>query len=217
MLALSCARTPAGVVRVPTRQLLLDLTVAGRVQPNLQYYFALDFDMDPNTGPLPVVGPPWGNGWGTGVITHYVVVRGGQALVFRFRPGTNLLEVEPLGRPFDFRPPTPANPGRVGVTLDLDTLLPPTVQLPSFNFNLIATDTTPLDPQFPGPKLVDAFGRSGNQFVTLPLQLNRVFRNGDLDPPVELPNDVLRAPELTVAPGASDLDIVDWHVEVRRQ
>src|SRR5688572_2526371 len=75
-----CARTPSGAVQTPTRQLILDLTVAGRIQPNLQYYLALDLDADQNTGPLPVVGPPWGNGWGTGSITHYVVIRGGQAL-----------------------------------------------------------------------------------------------------------------------------------------
>jgi hypothetical protein len=216
LMAAGCARTPAGAVRAPARQLVLELTVAGRIQSNLQYYLALDLDADPNTGPLPVVGPPWGNGWGTGMITHYVVIRGGQALVFRFRPDTNLLETEPLGRPFDFRPPTPAAPGRVAVTLDLDTLVPPTTELPTFTYNILTTDITPLDPQFPGPKLVDGFGRSGNQFVTLSALQNRVFANGDLSPPVEAPDDVFRAPELAAA-NSPDLDIVDWRVEVRRQ
>jgi hypothetical protein len=216
LLVSGCARTPAGAVRAPARQLVLDLTVAGRIQPNLQYYLALDLGPDPNTGPLPVVGPPWGNGWGTGSITHYVVIRGGQALVFRFRPGTNLLATEPLGRPFDFRPPTPAAPGRVIVTLDLDTLVTPATEVPTFTYNIIATDMTPLDPQFPGPKLVDAFGRSGNQFVTLSALQNRVFANDDLSPPVEPPDDVFRAPDLTAAP-VPDLDIVDWRVEIRRQ
>jgi hypothetical protein len=215
-LAAGCARTPPGAVRVPARQLLLDLTVAGRIQPNLQYYLALDLDVDPNTGPLPVVGPPWGNGWGTGNITHYVIVRGGQALVFRFRPDTNLLEVDPLGRPFDFRPPAPANPGRVGVTLDLDTLVPPTAQLNTFTYNIITTDITPLDPQFPGPKLVDGFGPTGNDFLQLTGLQSRVFTNGELARP-EPPGDVLRVPDRQVVSSASDLDIVDWRVEVRRQ
>lgn len=216
LFAIGCARTPPGAVRVPARQLVLELTVAGRIQPNLQYYLALDLDANPNTGPLPVVGPPWGNGWGTGSITHYVVIRGGQALVFRFVPNTNLLETAPLGRPFDFRPPTPAAPGRLSVTLDLDTLVPPTTELPTFEFNIITTDITPLDPQFPGPKLVDAFGRSGNQFITLSALQNRVFANTDLSPPLEPPDDVFRTPEF-VSANAPDLDIVDWRVEVRRR
>lgn len=216
LLATGCARTPTGAVRAPARQIVLEVTVAGRIQPNLQYYLALDLDADPNTGPLPVIGPPWGNGWGTGSITHYVVIRGGQALVFRVRPNTNLLETEPLGRPFDFRPPTPAAPGRIVVTLDLDTLVTPATELPTFTYNVIATDLTPLDPQFPGPKLVDGFGRSGNQFVTLSALQNRTFANGDLSPPLETPDDAIRAPDLTPA-NAPDLDIADWRVEIRRQ
>jgi hypothetical protein len=75
---------------------------------------------------------------------------------------------------------------------------------------------TPLDPQFPGPKLVDGFGRTGNQFVTIPVTQNRVFANSDLDPPLEPTGDVLRAPDQIIVPSASDLDIADWRVEVRR-
>jgi hypothetical protein len=213
---LGCARTPEGARRQPSRQLVLELTVAGRIQPSFQYYLALDLDQDTNTGPLPVLGPPWGNGWGTGSITHFVVVRGGQAQVFRVVPNSNLLQFESLGRPFDFRAPTAAAPGRVVVTLDLDTLVPPSVEIATAELNIIATDFTPLDPQFPGPKLVDAFGQTGNRFVTIPLTQNRVFANTDLDPPVERQGDVVRAPDLTPAPAASDLDIGDWRVEIRR-
>jgi hypothetical protein len=215
-LAAGCARTPGDELRVPPRQLIIDLTVAGRIQPGFQYYIALNLEGDPNRGPLPVVGSPWSNGWGTGAITHFVVIRGGQAQVFRVIPDTNLLQFESLGRPFDFRPPVPAAPGRVSVTLDLDTLLPPGSGITVATLNIIATDVTPLDPQFPGPKLVDAFGQTGNQFVALSLAQDRVFANTDLDPPVERVNDVVRAPDLTVVPGG-DLDIADWRLEVRRR
>jgi hypothetical protein len=211
-----CARTPSGVSAMPPRQLVLQLTVAGRIQPNLQYYFAMDFEVDQSKGPVAVVGPPWGNGWGTGAITHYVVVRGNQAQVFHIVPNSNLLKTESLGRPFDFRPPLPSAPGQVTVTLDTDTLVPPSTQLATFNYNIIATDITPLDPQFPGPKLVDAFGATGTQFVTISLTQNRVFANTDLDPPIERQGDVFQAPLLTPATGATDLDIVDWSVAVRR-
>src|SRR5947208_4541191 len=99
-----CAQTPAGVTGPPPRQLLLTETVAGVIAPEDFYYMAMDFSGDPAKGPVPVIGSPWGNGWGAGSITHYVLIHGNQAQVFRIRPGTNLLESDFLGRPFDFRP-----------------------------------------------------------------------------------------------------------------
>src|SRR5258708_5426209 len=83
-----CARTPPGAVGAPPRQLILTLTVAGVIAPEDFYYLAMDFSGDESKGPLPIVGPPWGNGWGTGSITHYVLIHGNQAEVYRFRPGT---------------------------------------------------------------------------------------------------------------------------------
>jgi hypothetical protein len=37
-----------------------------------------------------------------------------------------------------------------------------------------------------------------------------------LDPPLEPTGDLLRAPDRITVPSASDLDIADWRVEVRR-
>jgi hypothetical protein len=209
-----CARSPGGAAAQPLRQLILQLTVAGRIQPNLFYFIALDVTGDQSKGPLPVVGPPWGNGFVTGEVTHFVRIQGGQAQVFHVLPNTNLLQFESLGRPFDFQLPPAAN--TASVTLDLDTIVPPTGGPSSINVNMIATDIVPLDPQFPGPKLVDAFGPSGNQFVTIPIFSSRVFTNHDFSTLLEPANDVLRAPSLTTV-DAPDLDIVDWRIEVLRQ
>jgi hypothetical protein len=190
------------------------MTVAGTIAPDDFYYLALDFSGDGSRGPIPVVGPPWGNGWGTGSITHYVRIRGNQAEVFRILPGTNLLQSQFLGRPFDYRPPVGSD--TVSVTLDLDTLVPTGSTTTFVNVNFIATDRVDVDPRFTGPKLVDAFGASGTQFVPIPIQTNRVFTNLDFPTPVERPGDVLLVPDNQPA-NAPNLDIVNWQIEVRRQ
>jgi hypothetical protein len=209
-----CARSPGGAHVQPLRQLILQLTVAGRIQPNLFYFLALDVTGNQSKGPLPVVGPPWGNGFVTGEVTHFVRIQGGQAEVFQIVPNTNLLQFVSLGRPFDAQLPPGSNTATV--TLDLDTIVPPATAPANININMIATDIVPLDPQFPGPKLVDAFGPTGNQFVTIPIFSSRVFTNRDFPTPLEPANDVLRAPSLTTV-DAPDLDIVDWRIEVLRQ
>jgi hypothetical protein len=190
------------------------MTVAGIVTPDSFYYLALDFGGDPATGPIPVFGSPWGNGWGAGSITHYVRIRGNQAEVFRIQPGTNLLQAEFLGRPFDFRPPV--NSDTLSVTLDLDTLVSPDSSITFGNVNFITTDRVDVDPRFTGPKLLDAFGENGTQFVSIPIRTNRVFSNLDFTTRIEPPDDVLLVPDRQPA-NAPNLDIVDWRIEVRRQ
>src|SRR5436309_9455859 len=126
-----CAQTPSGVAGPPPRQLLLTMTVDGVIAPEDFYYLAMDFSGDPAKGPVPVIGPPWGNGWGAGSITHYVLIHGNQAQVYRIRPNTNLLESDFIGRPFDYR--APVNSGTLSVTLDLDALGDPNRSVTVFN------------------------------------------------------------------------------------
>jgi hypothetical protein len=209
-----CARTPGGAAGQPSRQLILTMTVDGVITPDRFYFLALDFSGDDSRGPIPVFGPPWGNGWGAGSITHYVRIRGNQAEVYRIRPGTNLLESEFLGRPFDYRPPI--NSGTLTVTLDLDTLIPTNSTATFVNINIIATDRVDVDPRFTGPKLVDAFGDTGTRFVSIPIRTNRVFTNLDFPSPIEPRGDVLLVPD-RLPTNAPNLDVVDWRFEVRRQ
>jgi hypothetical protein len=190
------------------------MTVAGIVSPDDFYFMALDFSGDPSKGPLPVVGPPWGNGWGSGSVTHYVRIHGNQAEVYRIRPGTNLLESDFLGRPFDYQPPV--NNGSFGVTLDMDTLVPTSSSVTSVNVNYITTDQVVVDPRFTGPKLVDAFGDDGSHYITIPTRTSRVFSNEDFASRIEGPGDVLLVPDRVHA-NAPNLDIVDWRMEVRLQ
>jgi hypothetical protein len=214
VLTAGCARTPAGISGPPPRELILTMTVAGIISPDDFYYLALDFSGDPSKGPLPVIGPPWGNGWGTGSITHYVRIQSNQAQVYSIQPGTNLLQSNFLGRPFDYQPPI--NNGTATVTLDMDTLVPANSTVSTVNVNYITTDRVVVDPRFTGPKLVDAFGEDGSHYLTIPIRTARVFTNSDFPTPIEQPGDVLLVPDRVHA-NAPNLDIVDWRVEVRLQ
>jgi hypothetical protein len=212
--AAGCANTPSGVTGPPPRELILTLTVAGVIAPEDFYYFAMDFSGDPARGPVPVIGPPWGNGWGAGSITHYVLVHGNQAQVFRIRPGTNLLESDFIGSPFDYRPPV--NSGTLSVTLDMNTLITPTSSVTFANVNFITTDVVNVDPRFNGPKLVDAFGDNGTHFVPIPIRTSRVFTSLDFSDAAESAGDVLLVPD-RIPTNAPNLDLVNWQIEVRLQ
>ncbi len=70
--------TPATVVD-------FSFTMAGPVDPNAYYFLALDtLDDNGATFPIPVAGGPyWGNGWGTGTITHFLEYHMGQYDLYR--------------------------------------------------------------------------------------------------------------------------------------
>jgi hypothetical protein len=202
-----CAHTPPGATQQGLRQMIVQFTVRGRIDLNKHYFIALDLTGDTSQGPIPVVQRPWGNGWGAGRITHYVqmdAAQPGYAGIYKFRPDSSLLAADYLGRPLAVS--IPAGGNTVEVALDLDLLqgaIPVTQQL---NLNLISTDIIPIDPAFPGPKLVDALGPgAGNGFITLNTQSSRIYRNSDSLEPEGADNADI------------DLDLVDWQIEVRNR
>ncbi|MBC7288094.1 MAG: hypothetical protein H5T86_08655, partial [Armatimonadetes bacterium] len=97
-----CARGGEGQQGiVPTQVMDIVVRYAGAVNDAFYYFIALDLDNDPNDGPIPVAsGPYWGNGWGTGSMTHFVEYHQGQYQVFRVvlepylvRAGGGIVEV----------------------------------------------------------------------------------------------------------------------------
>ena len=201
-----CARTPAGVTAAVTRELLVQITFRDLIDLNKHYFFAIDTTGDASQGPVPVVGPPWGNGWGAGRITYYVEVDNAQPGFFglySFAPGSNLLAPTYLGRPLAADPVQDTN--TISFTLDLNALATPMGAPPTeINFNIIATDRIPLNPNDPGPKLVDALGPLGNNYVNVNVAADQIYRNADSVEP-EQAGDV----------ADPSIDIVDWQVEVR--
>ncbi len=99
-LVLGCARGGPNAA-MPEKLLDIQLQFAGPVNDAFYYFIALDADDDVNDGPIPVAsGPYWGNGWGTGSMTHYVRYHQGTYEVFRVvlapslrRPGAGIVEV----------------------------------------------------------------------------------------------------------------------------
>jgi hypothetical protein len=80
-----CANTGSlGTTVIPTAILDITLRMAGPVDENSYYFAAFNASGDLNTFPVPVAaGPYWGNGWGTGAITHYVQYHLGQYNLFQ--------------------------------------------------------------------------------------------------------------------------------------
>jgi hypothetical protein len=209
VLASGCANFPANATPVTGKRLVVTMTVAGQIDPNYHYYVAFDTSGQTSPGPLPVVGPPWGNGWGTGNITNYVIFdavqpQGGYG-VYRITPGTNLLGSVYVGPPINFATP-PTGATKLQFSIDLGQLATPTVPATSIsqiNINFITTDVVPVDPNFPGPKYFDGLGVSGNDFVTISVLTNQVYSNSRTN--IEQAGDV----------PIPNLDIIDWSVEVQ--
>jgi hypothetical protein len=201
-----CARTPAGAVSQLKRQILVQMTVRGQINPQRHYFFAIDTSNDTSQGPLPTVAPPWGNGWGAGRITYYVQVDAAQPGfygLYRFDPKSLLQTPTYLGRPIAYSPIE--NTNTLSFSLSLDDLLDPNgAPAQNLNLNFITTDRIPLDPNDREPKLVDALGRVGNNYISINTQQQRIYQNSQSSEP-EASGDV----------ADPDLDIVDWQIEVR--
>ncbi len=76
-----CARGgEGGISPVPEAVLEIVWQMAGPVNDDFYYYVAFDTDQDEGADfPVPVAsGPYWGNGWGTGSITHFLEYHAGQ-------------------------------------------------------------------------------------------------------------------------------------------
>lgn len=203
-----CARFPANVTPVSGKRLIITMTVAGEINSNYYYYAAFDTSGTAAPGPLPVVGRPWGNGWGTGNITDYMLYDQFQPQgygLYRIPTGTQLLGKEYNGIPISFiTPPNGANKLQFTISLDqLATSTLPVENINQININFITTDVILLDDNYPGPKYYDGLGELGNEFLTISLTTNQVYSNSQTL--IERAGDV-RIP---------DLDITDWTIEVQ--
>ena len=211
LIASGCAKAPTGGPG-SIRRLVIEMQVAGVINPNYFYYVAIDNDGDPSDGPAAVIASPWGNGWGTGSITHYVqfdnsLPQGGYGL-FRI-PDASLLGKIYLGPPVNFITPGPSG-DTLRFTVDLDALViaPQTTgnDIQSLEINFIATDVVPTDPAFVGPRQWDALGDNStpNRFFSFNITPGAVISNDTEG--IEAPNDVPNP----------DLDIINWSIEVQQ-
>lgn len=210
-----CARFPEGGTGTFTKRIKVVVTLAAPVDPDYIYIFAFRDANDPTgqQGPIPVIAPPWGNGFVAGSATHFVRYDGflpnGGYGVFKFTD-PSMLNYFQTGIPVGFVTPGP-NDFRLEFEIDATQLRPDpaqALQLLYLQVNLLTMDIAPTDPNYTGPKYWDALGDSRlpgslNDYITLDLTTSRIYRNSELQ--IEPEGDV----------DDPALDIVDWTIEIR--
>ncbi|MCC7434043.1 MAG: hypothetical protein IT363_05110 [Methanoregulaceae archaeon] len=210
-----CAKLPETPVGAAGTRLAFTITLAREVNENYVYMVALRPSTDPNPpeqGPIPVIAPPWGNGFVAGTVTHFVSwanIQSPRYLLYRFRDAA-LIDYFALGAPVNY---VDVLPGGKVLRFEIDlTQIAPSAAVAetyqSLQFNILTNDRIPQGGA--GTKNWDALGDGRlpseiNTPITISLRTSGTYDNAryfDLEP-----NGDVADP---------DLDIVDWKVEVRR-
>ncbi|HZH98845.1 MAG TPA: hypothetical protein VEX38_07720 [Fimbriimonadaceae bacterium] len=216
VLLTGCAKLPDSGLIPQSRRLVFTMTVQGEINRNYVYIVALRPSADPNPpeqGPIPVVAPPWGNGFVAGNVTHFVrwdPLQSPNYLIYQFR-NQSLIEYFATGVPINY---VDVQQGAKAIRFEIDLNQIAANQqvaesFQSLQVNFLSMDRVPQGDT--GSKTWDGLGDSGlplgvNQWVTIPLRTTGTYDNrrfNDLEPV----ND-------TAIP---DLDISNWSVEVRAQ
>lgn len=218
-----CARFPDAGVDLTTR-LVFTLTVDGRIRTGQEpgafgvpyvYMVALNPSTEANPtvqGPIPVVAPPWGNGFVAGNARFFVwwdPTQTNEYTLYKFRDA-DLNEYFPVGVPVAFES-VESGATRIRFELDLTQIADTPADaenLRSLQVNFLTMDRIPLSGT---QKLWEGLGdgrlpASVNDFVTIPLDVSGTYDNdraGEPEPRLDVPDP--------------DLDMVDWRVEVRIQ
>jgi hypothetical protein len=208
------------------------MTVAGQIRPDYDYFVLFNTTNSPagSQGPIPIVAPPWGNGFAAGQFTSFIRIDQTQPNsgygVYAVVPGSNLRSFNYIGSPVQFTPVT-AGTSTIQFQIPISELATSTIsasQISTLQINFISTNRVPIDPNDTSPKLFDALGDATqiggvNDPITISTAQSRVYQNSDfVSNPVqhEPSGDVTQAGNGIFIPANDpDLDIVNWSVEVR--
>jgi hypothetical protein len=211
-----CAKWPADPLPFQSRRLIFIMTLNREINPNYVYIVALRpsvEDNPPEQGPVPVIAPPWGNGFVAGTVSHFVrwdPLQSPNYLLYAFR-GADLIEYFPIGVPIQFEDVIPGT-RMLRFELEVAQLAPTPADAQNFRslqINFLTMDRVPQGQG--GTKFWDALGDGRlpselNTWITVPLITSGLYTNqrfNFLEPSGDTPDP--------------DLDIVDWSVEVRLQ
>lgn len=216
VLLASCAKLPDTSSGGSGTRVAFTLQVAREIRPNYIYMVALRPSTDlnpPEQGPIPVIAPPWGNGFVAGTVTHFVMWSNTQSpryLIYKFRPGTNLIEYFAVGAPVGY---IDVNAGErtLRFEIDLSQIAPDAATAATYQslqVNFLTMDRIPQGAG--GSKSWDALGDGRlpseiNTPITIPLRTSGVYDNTrflNLEPSGDTPDP--------------DLDIDDFVVEVNK-
>jgi len=194
------------------------MTIVGALNPNYVYIVALNPSTDLNpttTGPVPVVAPPWGNGFVAGGCTYFVQWVPTQSPdygIFQFTDST-LNNFVQTGIPVTYVDPQTG--GHVlNFTLDLSQIagsVDVANQYQSLQVNFLTMDRTPRGSSG-GSKNWDALGDGNNpaqinDYITIPLRVDGTYNNayyGGIEPVGDVVSD-----------GDPALDISDFSIQVQ--
>jgi len=172
--------------------LVVTVTVAGGMDPVDDYYYVLfsnSGDTQGSTGPVPVVAPPWGNGFAAGTFTSYVEFHspqpnGSDFGIYSVVPGSinspNAGAYQ--GQPINAQ----ISNNTITFQIPLSALATSAIPAQSIKYvqvNFLATNVVPTDPNYSGSKYFDALGdsvqpSSVDDFITIPVSQSAVFQNG---------------------------------------
>lgn len=218
-----CAKNPPGAIGGNATRLVVTMRVDGKFRTGaelgggLPYIYMVAFrlsdEVNPTTqGPIPVVAPPWGNGFVAGNATHFVWWDPNQVspvTIYRFRDAS-LNEYTALGVPINTIVPAP-NGNELKFEIGLDQLEPDATlrgNLRTVQVNFLTMDRIA---QTGNNKFWDALGDGRlpsqvNTWINVPITVGGTFNNarsGDIEPRGDQPDP--------------DLDLVNWEIEVRPQ
>lgn len=223
-------------------RLAVVMRFSGPVNDTYHYYLLIRNGADPSgqNGPIPVILPPYLNGFATGQnaatagFTDFVEYSRGQrqptASGFGLYHLPDGIAGDPNRNVFAARGEpeyTEATPGgdRLRFELDLSRLQPASGeadpnngQMPQYlQVNILATTTTPTDPIVPDPqKYVDAFGEqtlgsgSFNRYITIDTSQNRLYESATV------PGDATYEPADDTYPTNADpgVDLIYWSIRI---
>lgn len=210
-----CAKLPDGGLGVGSTRLIFKMTMEREINPNFVYMVALrpsNESNPPEIGPIPVVAEPWGNGFVSGDVSHFVQwsrFLSPKYQLFQFREGTDLIEYRAIGVPISYVDVATGD-NMIQFELNLDQLAD--VPADALNFQSLQVNFLTMDviPQGTGgSKNWDALGNGllTNSPVTVPLRISGTYNNQsgqffEIEPAGDVADP--------------DLDIVEWSIEVRR-
>jgi len=209
-----CAKSPGSGAGLGVR-LLFKVKLDAAPNPNLVYIVAINPTTEVNPagkGPLPVVAPPWGNGFVAGRAKYYVRWDPAQRqpyVVYRFLDA-NLNTWQDVGVPILTEAPT-STTKELRFTLDLSQLANSEAEallLQTLQVNILTMDRVPQGNDS-GDKNFDALGDSRSaaeidSYINVPLNVSRVYDNRFYNQ-LEPVGDV----------ASPELDISNFSVEVR--
>lgn len=235
LLLAACAKTPTTDTAATNSRLIdVSMTLRGAINPNYYYFVLLNrTNAISDSGPVPVVAPPWGNGFAAAGpqsdaqgFVACVVFRNNNFEVFKvptdannipvakpYNLGTGTTGFVSLGQPDQYTTPATGD-HTLRFRLDLSRLPNPTARY--LAVNLLATNNLPAGVDPAAPKLWDALGNGAatgeiNSFFVLDVTQSQRRDNATATTP-EPANDV--RDHLGAIVDEPSLDITDYSVQV---